>query len=209
MDPIAELRPGITGSRQLTAPIAKIGPLVLAVLWSSHAGRAEEQRPLSVEAALGQLAFASRMPIDVSQDGQYVAYTLEDPQRRQPAGADRFRSSAARALRSRSRRAMSGSLAFKAANRRISPAAGGPPGVQFGPPMVEHWPFTPTEAAGPSFGFGPRRRTNRGPSPRLWSTRFSASRFLSGRRTGRSCSQRSFRRGKLSTHSPSPASLPV
>jgi len=91
MDPIEELRPGITGSRQLTPLIAKIGPLVLAVLWSSQAGRAEEQRPLSVEAALGQLAFASRMPIDVSQDGQYVAYTLEDPQRRQPAGADRFR----------------------------------------------------------------------------------------------------------------------
>ncbi len=66
--------------------------VVLLFLFTAeaNAAAADQQRPLSVEDALGQLAFAPRVPIDVSADGQYVAYTLEDPRRRESAGERRF-----------------------------------------------------------------------------------------------------------------------
>ena len=62
--------------------------LMLTVL--STAVAADQPRPLAVDNALGQLSFASRVPIDVSPDGQWVAYTLQDPRRRESAGQLRF-----------------------------------------------------------------------------------------------------------------------
>jgi dipeptidyl aminopeptidase/acylaminoacyl peptidase len=49
-----------------------------------------KSRPLSVADAMGQRAFGVRIPIDISPDGRFVAYTLEDPRLREPTGEMRF-----------------------------------------------------------------------------------------------------------------------
>ena len=55
----------------------------LAVLFPAPAARAAEPppAPLSVESALNALEFAQFAPIDLSPDGKWVAYTLQDPRR--------------------------------------------------------------------------------------------------------------------------------
>ncbi|HEY3929098.1 MAG TPA: prolyl oligopeptidase family serine peptidase [Candidatus Koribacter sp.] len=44
---------------------------------------AQEQKPLGIRDALGALSFAGRMPIALSPDGQWVAYTVEDDRKRE------------------------------------------------------------------------------------------------------------------------------
>jgi dipeptidyl aminopeptidase/acylaminoacyl peptidase len=61
--------------------------LCLGSAWSAALADAP---PLSVEDALDQRTFGIRIPIDVSPDGQWVAYTLEVPGRRRPTGELRF-----------------------------------------------------------------------------------------------------------------------
>ncbi len=57
---------------------------------SRHA-RAQQLRPLEIEAALGTLSVNSRMPVDLSPDGQWVAYTVHDARRRESPGDDRYK----------------------------------------------------------------------------------------------------------------------
>ena len=46
--------------------------------------------PLQIEDALSSLSFLQRGPIDLSPDGQWVAYTLEDPRRKMLIKDDRY-----------------------------------------------------------------------------------------------------------------------
>jgi dipeptidyl aminopeptidase/acylaminoacyl peptidase len=65
--------------------------MLLGVLVLQPAARGEDAtQPLAVEDVLGRRAFASRIPIDVSPDSRWVAFTLEDPSRRQIRGARRY-----------------------------------------------------------------------------------------------------------------------
>lgn len=45
---------------------------------------------LQIEDALSALTFLQRGPIDLSPDGQWVAYTLEDPRRKGLTKEDRY-----------------------------------------------------------------------------------------------------------------------
>jgi dipeptidyl aminopeptidase/acylaminoacyl peptidase len=62
--------------------------LALAVM--PAVASADPPRPLAVEDALAELKFANRIPIDVSPDGEWVAYTIQDPRRRESLGQERF-----------------------------------------------------------------------------------------------------------------------
>jgi dipeptidyl aminopeptidase/acylaminoacyl peptidase len=64
--------------------------LLLGLLAIQPAASADPPRPLAVEDALAQLSFAYRIPIDVSPDGEWVAYTIQDPRRRESAGQERY-----------------------------------------------------------------------------------------------------------------------
>jgi dipeptidyl aminopeptidase/acylaminoacyl peptidase len=64
--------------------VAGLCAIVLMLSGLSNASAPDPGMPLSVEDALAQLEFASRVPINVSPDGQIVAYTLSDPRRREP-----------------------------------------------------------------------------------------------------------------------------
>jgi Tol biopolymer transport system component len=65
--------------------------MLLGLLALRPAARGEDEpRPLAVKDALQQRAFAGRVPIDVSRDARWVAYTVEDPGRRRSRGARRY-----------------------------------------------------------------------------------------------------------------------
>jgi hypothetical protein len=67
------------------------GIMLLGLLALQPAARGEDEpRPLAVKDALQQRAFATRVPIDVSRDARWIAYTVEDPGRRPPRGARRY-----------------------------------------------------------------------------------------------------------------------
>jgi len=51
---------------------------------------AQEQKPLAIADALGVLSFANRMPIALSSDGQWVAYTVEDDRKRESTREERY-----------------------------------------------------------------------------------------------------------------------
>lgn len=51
----------------------------------------QQLRPLEIDEALGALALAGRMPLDLSPDGRLVAYTVADARRIQSPGDDRFK----------------------------------------------------------------------------------------------------------------------
>jgi dipeptidyl aminopeptidase/acylaminoacyl peptidase len=70
--------------------VARVCAIVLVLAAQSNAGALDPARPLAVEDALAQLTFASRVPIDVTLDGQIVAYTLTGPGRREAVGDRRF-----------------------------------------------------------------------------------------------------------------------
>src|SRR5262245_24037241 len=58
--------------------------------WRAHASASGALMPLRIEDALGALTLAGRSPIDLSPDGRWVAYTLEDPKRRKSTGDLRY-----------------------------------------------------------------------------------------------------------------------
>jgi dipeptidyl aminopeptidase/acylaminoacyl peptidase len=62
--------------------------LILAVM--PAVASADPPRPLAVKDALAQLAFGFRIPIDVSPDGEWVAYTIQDPRRQESAAQQRY-----------------------------------------------------------------------------------------------------------------------
>ena len=68
-----------------------LGIMLLGLLAPQPAARGEDEpQPLAVRDALQQRVFAARVPIDVSRDARWVAYTVEDPGRRQTRGARRY-----------------------------------------------------------------------------------------------------------------------
>lgn len=71
--------------------IRSAGRAIAALLCVSSAASAQEHRALAIEEALGALAITNRMPVDLSPDGEWVAYTLEDPGRQEPTGGDRYK----------------------------------------------------------------------------------------------------------------------
>src|SRR5262249_20190169 len=90
-------QPGNPGSRDTSEPLSREGTMVylsrafaLTLAVMSAVASADPPRPLAVEDALAQLAFANRIPIDVSPDGEWVAYTIQDPRRRGAAGHEPF-----------------------------------------------------------------------------------------------------------------------
>src|SRR5215471_17944933 len=52
---------------------------------------AQTLAPLAIDDALGTLAFANRMPIAISPDGMWVAYTLKDDRKKESTKDERFR----------------------------------------------------------------------------------------------------------------------
>ncbi|HWO31007.1 MAG TPA: hypothetical protein VNO32_19610, partial [Candidatus Acidoferrum sp.] len=50
-----------------------------------------QSAPLKVEDALGTLAFAGRMPIAMSPDSEWIAYTVEDDRKRESTQDERYR----------------------------------------------------------------------------------------------------------------------
>src|SRR5215471_5994555 len=67
------------------------GIMLLGLLALQPAARGEDEpRPLAVKDALQQRAFATRVPIDISRDARWIAYTVEDPGRRRTRGARRY-----------------------------------------------------------------------------------------------------------------------
>jgi dipeptidyl aminopeptidase/acylaminoacyl peptidase len=52
--------------------------------------KAQTLRPLKVQEALGVLAFANRMPIALSPDGEWVAYTVEDDRKHESTKDERY-----------------------------------------------------------------------------------------------------------------------
>ena len=70
---------------------AFFGGLVVAMFLCvvNHAA-GQDQRPLQIQEALGVLAFANRMPIALSPDGEWVAYTVEDNRKRESTNDERY-----------------------------------------------------------------------------------------------------------------------
>src|SRR5262249_35930766 len=56
-----------------------------------HTLPAQELRALTTDEALGALAFATRMPVDLSPDGRLVAYTVTDARRVESPGDERYK----------------------------------------------------------------------------------------------------------------------
>ena len=74
------------------APLRTIvGMIALTTLLSRSAVAQQQLRPLEIDEALGTLALAGRMPVDLSPDGRYIAYTVADARRIQSPGDDRFK----------------------------------------------------------------------------------------------------------------------
>jgi dipeptidyl aminopeptidase/acylaminoacyl peptidase len=70
--------------------INKFVTLLAIATLSGVAPAGQEHRPLQIDEALGTLGFAGRMPIDLSPDGQWVAYTLEDVRRHESTADERY-----------------------------------------------------------------------------------------------------------------------
>src|ERR1700727_3186341 len=64
---------------------------VLISLVSSYRAASAQSIPLKIEDALGTLALAGRMPIALSPDGDWVAYTVEDDRKRESTQDERYR----------------------------------------------------------------------------------------------------------------------
>src|SRR6516165_5133506 len=65
--------------------------MLLSLLAQQPAARGQDgPQSLTVRDALRQRAFATRVPIDVSRDARWIAYTVEDPGRRGTRGARRY-----------------------------------------------------------------------------------------------------------------------
>ena len=70
--------------------LGKLGVVgaLMVVTVAAAAGAADS--PLTVSESLGVLAFANRMPIALSPDGEWVAYTVEDDRKRESTSDERY-----------------------------------------------------------------------------------------------------------------------
>ena len=75
--------------RHATLVLAACASLGAATLRAQPATR--PTRPLSIDDALGAVAINGRMPVLVSPDGEWVAYTVYDARRRRSPGDERFK----------------------------------------------------------------------------------------------------------------------
>ncbi len=72
-----------------TARLAR-GSLIALSFAARTSLHAQTRRPLGIDEALGTLTINGRMPVDLSPDGQWVAYTVYDSRRRQSPGDERY-----------------------------------------------------------------------------------------------------------------------
>lgn len=70
--------------------ITSLSRIFAFVFVAATASRAAESSHLNVQDALGVLAFANRMPIALSPDGGWVAYTVEDSRKRESTNDERY-----------------------------------------------------------------------------------------------------------------------
>lgn len=80
----------MSGRISLTSSLTLLACAVAAPL-SARQSTQPQLRPLAIEEALSTLAFAVRMPIDLSPDGEWIAYTLADASRNTSTGDTRYR----------------------------------------------------------------------------------------------------------------------
>src|SRR5207247_574746 len=66
--------------------------LLVALVLAPAAAAGQQLRPLEIDEALGTLAITGRMPVDLSPDGNWVAFTVEDARRRESTGDERYKS---------------------------------------------------------------------------------------------------------------------
>jgi dipeptidyl aminopeptidase/acylaminoacyl peptidase len=76
--------------RSLVLSVTLLASFVGAPLSARQAAQ-PQLRPLGIEEALSTLSLAVRMPIDLSPDGEWVAYTLADASRNESTGDVRYR----------------------------------------------------------------------------------------------------------------------
>jgi hypothetical protein len=91
-------RPSLAGLWSITHPcrlgvqvqiaiVIKRSPIVLLWIYLVMPAVGEDRpRPLDLDDVLAQRSFAVRVPTEVSPDGRWVAYTLEDLRRRETPG---------------------------------------------------------------------------------------------------------------------------
>ena len=72
------------------AGLLLVALLSIATIPGAATTQERERRPLQIDEALGTLGFATRMPIDLSPDGEWVAYTLEDARRHESTSDERY-----------------------------------------------------------------------------------------------------------------------
>src|SRR5262245_2765128 len=76
-----------------TRLVVKIWPVICAVFFaflSTPMLAAETAAPLKIEDALGALLLANNAPVDLSPDGEWVAYTVKDDRKRETPSDPRF-----------------------------------------------------------------------------------------------------------------------
>ncbi|HEX6043871.1 MAG TPA: hypothetical protein VFZ22_05235, partial [Pyrinomonadaceae bacterium] len=79
-------------SRAIQRMVAGLLVIALHLVSAFGEGRGASDSPLSVEESLSALSFAFRTPVDLSPDGKWIAYTLQDPRKgRSAAEEERYR----------------------------------------------------------------------------------------------------------------------
>jgi hypothetical protein len=72
-------------------PMTLIAVILLFGALTPLALAGKEQRPLAIEDALAMLSFQQSTPIDLSPDGEWVAYTLQDFRKAASVKDERYR----------------------------------------------------------------------------------------------------------------------
>ena len=68
-------------SRAIQRVVAGLLIIALQIVFAGAQEKGTFDRPLSIEESLSALSFAFRTPIDLSPDGKWIAYTLQDPRK--------------------------------------------------------------------------------------------------------------------------------
>ena len=75
-------------SRAIQRVVAGLLVVALHMVSAVGGGRGASDPPLSVEESLSALSFAFRTPVDLSPDGKWIAYTLQDPRKARSASEE-------------------------------------------------------------------------------------------------------------------------
>ena len=79
-------------SRVIQRVVAGLLVIALQIVFAGAKDRSASDSPLSIEESLAALSLAFRTPIDLSPDGKWIAYTLQDPRKgRSVSEEERYR----------------------------------------------------------------------------------------------------------------------